>query len=51
MKMKDSNFIINVEVAIHCNNKWLIIKRSDEEDHAPGISILGVVGWLNKHTE
>ncbi len=34
--------IVNVEAAIACGNKWLIVKRSEEEDHAPGT--LALVG-------
>ncbi|PBB04661.1 MULTISPECIES: NUDIX hydrolase [Salimicrobium] len=35
-------FIVNVEGAIRKNNKWLIIKRSVEEEHAGGL--LSLVG-------
>lgn len=30
-------FIVNVEAAIYKEDKWLIIKRSEKEEHAPGI--------------
>ena len=33
---------MNVEAAIHKNDKWLIIKRSEKEEHAPGL--LALVG-------
>jgi len=35
-------FIVNVEGAIFNSNKWLIIKRSEEEEHMPGV--LSLVG-------
>jgi ADP-ribose pyrophosphatase YjhB (NUDIX family) len=35
-------FIVNVEAAIFNGEKWLIIKRSEKEEHAPGI--LSLVG-------
>ncbi|WLR42566.1 NUDIX domain-containing protein [Bacillus carboniphilus] len=35
-------FIVNVEGAIHHNGKWLLIKRSEKEDHAGGM--LSLVG-------
>jgi 8-oxo-dGTP pyrophosphatase MutT (NUDIX family) len=35
-------FIVNVEAAIYKNEKWLIVRRSDKEDHAPGA--LALVG-------
>ncbi|SNZ14163.1 ADP-ribose pyrophosphatase YjhB, NUDIX family [Terribacillus aidingensis] len=35
-------FIVNVEGAIHRNGKWLLIKRSEKEEHAAGaISMVG----------
>lgn len=35
-------YIVNVEAAIYDNDKWLIIKRSEMEEHAPGL--LSMVG-------
>ena len=35
-------YIINVEGAIYHEGKWLIIKRSEQEEHAPGM--LSLVG-------
>lgn len=35
-------YIVNVEAAIYKGNQWLIIKRSEKEEHAPGI--LSLVG-------
>jgi NADH pyrophosphatase NudC (nudix superfamily) len=35
-------YIVNVEAAIYKNDKWLIIKRSEKEEHAPGL--LAMVG-------
>ncbi|WP_175615522.1 NUDIX hydrolase [Piscibacillus halophilus] len=35
-------FIVNVEGAIVCENQWLLIKRSEKEDHAGGL--LSLVG-------
>ena len=35
--MNDMKYIVNVEAAIYKNEKWLIIKRSEKEEHAPGI--------------
>lgn len=29
-------FIVNVEAAIYRNEKWLIVQRSDKEEHAAG---------------
>ncbi|MBD0384913.1 NUDIX hydrolase [Paenibacillus sedimenti] len=35
-------FIVNVEGAIYCEEKWLIIKRSNKEEHAGGtLSLVG----------
>ena len=35
-------YIVNVEAAIYFEDKWLIIKRSDLEEHAPGeLSLVG----------
>ncbi|MBS4203628.1 NUDIX hydrolase [Lederbergia citrea] len=35
-------FIVNVEGAIHRNNKWLLILRSEKEEHAGGsLSLVG----------
>lgn len=35
-------YIVNVEAAIYKDNMWLIIKRSEMEEHAPGL--LSMVG-------
>ncbi|MGE7674250.1 NUDIX hydrolase [Lysinibacillus sp. NPDC094403] len=35
-------FIVNVEAAIYKNKKWLLIKRSEKEEHAGGV--LSLVG-------
>ena len=35
--MSDIKYIVNVEAVIYKDNKYLIIKRSDKEEHAPGI--------------
>ncbi len=35
-------FIVNVEGAIHCYGKWLLILRSEKEEHAGGL--LSLVG-------
>ncbi|MFF2177827.1 NUDIX hydrolase [Lysinibacillus sp. NPDC058147] len=35
-------FIVNVEAAIYKNEKWLLIKRSEKEEHAGGV--LSLVG-------
>lgn len=42
MENKNLLYIVNVEAAIYKNDKWLIIKRSEKEEHAPGI--LSMVG-------
>lgn len=35
-------FIVNVEGAIYKNEKWLLVKRSDKEEHAGGtMSLVG----------
>jgi 8-oxo-dGTP diphosphatase len=35
-------FIVNVEAAIHRDGKWLLIRRSEKEEHAPGeLSLVG----------
>ncbi|MBD8038479.1 NUDIX domain-containing protein [Solibacillus sp. A46] len=35
-------FVVNVEGAIHRNDKWLLIHRSDKEEHAGGgLSLVG----------
>ncbi|MFJ8513560.1 NUDIX hydrolase [Lysinibacillus xylanilyticus] len=35
-------FIVNVEAAIYKNKKWLLIKRSEKEEHAGGgLSLVG----------
>ena len=33
--MENKLYIVNVEAAIYKGNRWLIIRRSDKEDHAP----------------
>ena len=40
--MNNLSYIVNVEAAIYKNDKWLIIKRSEKEEHAPGL--LSMVG-------
>ena len=35
--MEDIKYIVNVEAVIFKNDKYLIIKRSEKEEHAPGI--------------
>jgi len=40
--MSNLLYIVNVEAAIYKNDKWLIIKRSEKEEHAPGL--LSMVG-------
>jgi 8-oxo-dGTP diphosphatase len=35
-------FVVNVEGAIHRNGKWLLIRRSEKEEHAGGM--LSLVG-------
>lgn len=35
-------YIVNVEAAIYKGNQWLIIRRSEKEEHAPGV--LSLVG-------
>lgn len=40
--MDNLSYIVNVEAAIYKNDKWLIIKRSEKEEHAPGF--LSMVG-------
>ena len=35
--MSDIRYIVNVEAVIYQDDKYLIIKRSDKEEHAPGI--------------
>lgn len=40
--MRNKYFIVNVEAAIYNEDKWLIIKRSMNEEHAPGtLSLVG----------
>ncbi|WP_349408777.1 NUDIX hydrolase [Pseudalkalibacillus sp. SCS-8] len=35
-------FVVNVEGAIHRNDKWLLIRRSEKEEHAGGsLSLVG----------
>lgn len=40
--MGNLSYIVNVEASIYKNDKWLIIKRSKKEEHAPGL--LAMVG-------
>jgi len=40
--MDNLSYIVNVEAAIYKEDKWLIIKRSEKEEHAPGL--LSMVG-------
>ncbi|AKI97174.1 NUDIX hydrolase [Kosmotoga pacifica] len=38
----NSKYIVNVEAAIYKEDKWLLVKRSKKEEHAPGaISLVG----------
>ncbi len=49
--MKDDFYVVNVEAAIYKEDKWLIIKRGEGEDHAAGtLSFVGgkVEGDENK---
>lgn len=40
--MGNIQYIVNVEAAIYKDDKWLIIKRSELEEHAPGeLSLVG----------
>lgn len=35
-------FVVNVEGAIRCNDKWILIRRSEKEEHAGGgLSLVG----------
>lgn len=36
-------FVVNVEVFLHRDGRWLLIKRGDSESHAPGV-LAGVGG-------
>jgi 8-oxo-dGTP diphosphatase len=40
--MYNSLYIVNVEAAIYKDENWLVIKRSEKEEHAPGV--LSMVG-------
>jgi NADH pyrophosphatase NudC (nudix superfamily) len=40
--MNSLSYIVNVEAAIYKRDNWLIIKRSEKEEHAPGV--LSMVG-------
>jgi 8-oxo-dGTP diphosphatase len=40
--MDNLSYIVNVEAAVYKKDKWLIIKRSEKEEHAPGL--LAMVG-------
>lgn len=42
MQLGSNHFIVNVEGAIFKGNKWLIIERSQKEEHAGGM--LSLVG-------
>ena len=42
MNGADNMFIVNTEAAIYKNGRYLICKRSEEEDHAPGgLALIG----------
>lgn len=41
-------YVVNVEAAIYRDNKWLIIKRSEKEEHGPGLLTL-VGGKVETH--
>ena len=44
-------FIVNVEGAIYNQDKWLIIKRSENEENSPGtLSLVGGKVELNENT-
>ncbi len=44
-------FIVNVEAAIYKHDKWLIIKRSENEENAPGtLSLVGGKVELKENT-
>ncbi|PWU43857.1 hypothetical protein DLE60_27150 [Micromonospora globispora] len=30
-------FVVNVEVFLHRDGRWLLIRRSEQEDNAPGL--------------
>lgn len=34
-------FIVKVEEAIYKDDKWLLIRRSEKEEHAGGLSLVG----------
>ncbi len=36
-------FVVNVEVFLHRDGRWLLIRRGEQEDHAPGV-LSGVGG-------
>ena len=38
--MSNILYIVNVEAAIYKDDKWLIIKRSEKEEHGPGLMSL-----------
>lgn len=40
IKVNYNLYIVNVEAAIYMGNKWLIIKRSEKEEHGPGLMSL-----------
>ena len=40
--MSADRYIVNVEAAIYNDDKWLVVKRSELEEHAPGT--LALVG-------
>ncbi|NLK44808.1 MAG: NUDIX domain-containing protein [Tissierellia bacterium] len=42
-------FLVNVEGAIYKDDKWLIIKRSEKEEHGPGLmSLVGGKAEINE---
>lgn len=40
--MADCMYIVNAEAAIYKDDKWLVVKRSELEEHVPGV--LALVG-------
>ncbi|GAA1402882.1 NUDIX hydrolase [Catellatospora coxensis] len=39
-------FVVNVEVHLHCDGRWLLIRRSEHEAHAAGL-LAGVGGKVD----
>lgn len=47
--MSNPLYVINIEAAIYREDKYLIIKRSEKEEHAPGV--LSLVGGKVEETK